>query len=541
MASPPASIAERLQGLLARAMAAREAGDWTASAMACEQVLAMERDNELAWVLLCNALLKMGSVDADRALADALAALPQDSSARPILTVDRARVLAERGRWDEALAHVRLAQNYPLSARQHDIIGSTLTILGQFEEALSHLEKAVAADPKSPLHHYNHATALRYLGRLDEAEAGYNRTMAIDPLMSLNYASLAALRTWTPQNNHIAALEAALSKTPPDSLEAGRLHHSLFKELHDLARHDDAWSHLARGAAITAKVYSFDAQEREQRVESLITHYPKARFDAAAPSQSGPRPIFVFGLPRSGTTLTERVLAAHSQVRALGETPCFLAAHESGAGLHRATAIDASQVAPMAAADFQGVAALYLKMLGPWIGDAPNFTDKLPQNYELVGSMRLAFPNAGLVHVRRAPMDSLFGAHKLLFGEGGYHWSYRFEDLAANYRAYRRLMAHWRDVLGAALFEITLERLIEDPDTEIRRLLSACGLPFEEACLSPHEAKGGVSTASSTQIRKPINNQGVGAWRRYATQLEPLRAMLEADGFVDRNGDPIWD
>jgi hypothetical protein len=249
----------------------------------------------------------------------------------------------------------------------------------------------------------------------------------------------------------------------------------------------------------------------------------------------------VFGLPRSGTTITERVLASHSQVRALGETPALLVAMKKAAGLARADLFEAQHVAATAAADFAEVARIYQACLAFKAEGAAMITDKLPQNYEHVGAMRLAFPNASLVHVRRAPMDSLFGAHKLLFGEGGYHWSYRLEDLACAYRCYRKIMAHWRASLGEAIFTITLEQLIAEPEAQIRALLAHCGLPFEEACLSPHEAKGGVSTASASQVRKPLNADGVGAWRRYARQLEPLRAMLEDDGFVDADGEPIWD
>ncbi len=165
--------------------------------------------------------------------------------------------------------------------------------------------------------------------------------------------------------------------------------------------------------------------------------------------------------------------------------------------------------------------------------------DKLPDNYEYAGAIRLAFPEAPMVHVRRAPMDSLFGAYRLPFAQGAYPWSYRLEDLAAHYRQYRRLTDHWRQVLGRGFVEVSLERLIQDPLVETGFLLAACGLAFEEACLAPELATGPVATESAAQVRAPINSQGVGAWRRYAAQLEPLRAELQRDGFVDANGDPV--
>lgn len=540
MADPWPFAAPTLETLIAQALAAREAGQLETCANCAEQVLARQRDHELAWVLLCNALVKLGSLDADRALGDALAALPENAPARPILMVDRTRIMAERGQWGAAVALVeQIKSGPPLSARQHDILASVLAIVGHYEEGLIHAERA-CAEGDHPLFHYNRGTLLRYLGRAADAEAAFEEALKRDGRMSLAYTSLASMRKWTREHNHIARIETALSATPAESHDAARLHHALFKEHDDLGEPEAAWPHLAKGTKIIASIFTFDAAEREQRVDALIHHYPTSRLASPAPvSVPGPRPIFVFGLPRSGTTLTERVLAAHSQVLALGETPAMLVALKNAAGLARSDQFEASHVPAMAQADFANVARTYHACLAYRTAGAGVITDKLPQNYEHAGAMRLAFPSASLVHVRRAPMDSLFGAHKLLFGEGGYHWSYRFEDLAANYRCYRRLMAHWRAALGEAFFEIRLEDLIDAPEREIRRLLAHCGLPFEAACLAPHEAKGGVSTASASQIRRPINREGVGAWRRYREQLEPLRALLEADGFVDGDGEPI--
>jgi len=531
----------QLAALIERALAERQAGRLDHSARLAEQALAIDRQDDVAWVLLCNALLRLGSLDADRAHEDALAALPADCPAIVTLTVDLSKILAERGRWSEAVARVRQAEAIGgLSPRQHDILGSVLSIVGLYEEALPHAEKAIAQN--AALHWYNYATTLRYLGHGAQAEAGFERALALDPAMTLAFAGLAAARRATPEQNPISAVQALLAKLDPSSLDAARLHHVLFKAFDDLKQPDQAWAHLEQGGQKMSAIYRFDAQERAERVEQLIAHYPRARFQSpAGPHPAGPRPIFVFGLPRSGTTITERVLASHSQVRALGETPALLVAMKKAAGLARADLFEAQHVAATAAADFAEVARIYQACLAFKAEGAAMITDKLPQNYEHVGAMRLAFPNASLVHVRRAPMDSLFGAHKLLFGEGGYHWSYRLEDLACAYRCYRKIMAHWRASLGEAIFTITLEQLIAEPEAQIRALLAHCGLPFEEACLSPHEAKGGVSTASASQVRKPLNADGVGAWRRYARQLEPLRAMLEDDGFVDADGEPIWD
>jgi hypothetical protein len=157
--------------------------------------------------------------------------------------------------------------------------------------------------------------------------------------------------------------------------------------------------------------------------------------------------------------------------------------------------------------------------------------DKLPHNHEYCGLIKRAFPDSIIIHVKRDPMDSLFGAYRLLFAHA-HRWSYDLEDLATHYDQYRQLMAHWKTYLGADLIEVSLEALIGDPETEIRTLIKACGLRFEAACLRPHEAKGAVATASSAQVRQPINADGVGAWLRYKTRLEPLYQRLKVLGYV---------
>jgi len=146
--------------------------------------------------------------------------------------------------------------------------------------------------------------------------------------------------------------------------------------------------------------------------------------------------------------------------------------------------------------------------------------------------LRLAFPDALIIGLDRNPMDALFGAYKRVFATGAHGWSYTLPDLADHYHHFRETMAHWKRVLGDGFIQVSLEALIDNPDSEIRRLIDACGLPFEAACLSPHESKGAVTTASALQVRKPINREGVGAWKRYAAQLEPLRQRLAAMGYL---------
>ena len=515
-------------------------GDFPGAADFAQMVLSADSRRAEAWVVLCAALMRMGSLDDDRALADALKALPSTDPAHTLLAVERCRVLANRGRYNEAVDLAgRTLQRAALAPRQHDVLANTFTACGLYERALHHADIAVAAMPRDPATTYNHALALRHLGRIDEAVDAFESLLRMFPDHALGYFSLSACRRWDEGSNHIEAIQAALRATRIEDVDRARLHYALFKEAHDVGDRPLAWSALKAGADLVQRTSPFPHEERAAYTRSIIRRF-SGGLDAKPVDTDGPIPIFIVGLPRSGTTLVERIFSAHPDVTDMGETHGLALAIRDALGLARYGELDPASVEKMQDANWPEVARLYLESLAYRAPKTRFFTEKLPHNYHLVGAIRRAFPEARIVHLRRAPMDSLFGAYKVLFGEGSYIWSYRFEDLSAAYGMYRQLTDHWRQVLGGNLVEITLEKLIADSDAEIRRLLDAIGLPFHEACLSPHTAAGGVSTASTTQVRQPINSQGVGAWRAYREQMEPLRQMLEDAGFVDAAGDPIW-
>ena len=493
-----------------------------------------------AWIVLCSALIRMGSADDDRALADALASIPVTHPAHSMLAAERSRVLSRRGRYNEAVELARLLEAHVrLTPRQHDTLSNTYTMAGLFEDGLRHAEKAVAGLPGDAAALYSQALALRYLGRIEEAEGTFEHILTVTPQHSLARFSLADCKRWTPEHNHVSATEAALSAPGLTSADRARLNYALFKEANDIGDTRRAWKALTEGAQAIAAEAPYDSLERTAFTQWLADNFSGNL--AALPAEGPePIPIFIIGLPRSGTTLVERIFSAHPDVTDMGETHGFSLAMRDAAGLPRFGELDLGSLQRLGKVDWRDVGRRYLTSLDYRAPRTRFFTEKLPHNYHFAGPIRLAFPQARFVHLRRAPMDSLFGAYKILFGEGAYLWSYKFEDLAHAYSLYRQITDHWRREMRQGFVEVTLETLIADSEPEIRRLLQETGLDFNPACLSPHTATGGVSTASSAQVRQPINGQGIGAWRKYAEGFEPLRQMLEDRGFVDAQGNPVW-
>ena len=251
----------------------------------------------------------------------------------------------------------------------------------------------------------------------------------------------------------------------------------------------------------------------------------------ARPLPASPTPIFVVGLPRSGTTLVERVLSSHSQVRSVGETQYLPMALRAASGIDSDRKPTADMIRAAARADAGDIGADYLDRLAFRLGADRYFVDKLPFNLLYLGFVAKAFPDARLVLVRRHPMDACFAMYKQVF-TGAYKFSYTQETLGRFYLAYRRLVAHWQATLGERIVCVDYELLVNRPSTEVPRLLAALGLACESACLEFDANLTATATASAVQVRERMHTRSVGRWRRYEKQLEPLRARFEKAGIL---------
>jgi hypothetical protein len=273
----------------------------------------------------------------------------------------------------------------------------------------------------------------------------------------------------------------------------------------------------------------YDVNTDVATVEWIIEAFPAApsRLDADASAAS---PIFIVGLPRSGTTLVERIVGSHSQVTAGGELHHFALSlmdavrRRSGAALHRR-----DLVARSAELDFAALGREYLARVKSTLGDDRRFTDKMPLNYLYCGLIIRSLPNAKIVHVSRHPMAACFAMFKMLF-EDGYPFSYDLGEIARYYVAYRKLMQHWNATLPGAIYQLSYEALVADQLGESRKLLEFCALEWEDECAAFHRNPSPTTTASAAQVRRPIYDSSVSQWRHYERELAPLRALLDAAG-----------
>jgi hypothetical protein len=415
-------------------------------------------------------------------------------------------------------------------AMLHDDFGGVLHQLGDQRAALDQYGRAVALDPRNAHYRYNQAAVLRYLGDAAGAEAALDAAIALRPQDYESYNARAHLRRQTRERNHIAQIEAAL---PTATSPAGRaqLCYALAKELEDLGEFDASFVRLRQGADARRRHMRYDVETDLGIMRRIREVFGSEALSAPGGGDLGGEAIFVIGLPRTGTTLVERILASHSDVCAAGELSSFsvelVRMVQDLPGATPASRLDFVNRA--ATIDFRELGESYLRSTLPYRDARPRFVDKLPFNYLYAGLIRRAMPRAKIVSLERHPMDSCYSMYKQLFRDA-YPFSYDLDDLGRYYVAYRELMDHWRRVMPGVIHTVRYEDLVADLEGEARRLLDYCGLAWQDGCLRFHENPEASTTASALQVRQPIYSHSVGRWRNYAKQLEPLRARLASAG-----------
>jgi hypothetical protein len=308
------------------------------------------------------------------------------------------------------------------------------------------------------------------------------------------------------------------------------LGYALGKELDDLAQYEEAFKSFAAAATARRRQLAYDVAVDERRLQRLIEAYPRGPGRAASGRLDSSRFVFIVGLPRSGTTLVDRILTGLPGVRSNGETDNFEhAVIAASPAEHAKAGLGApDDLARAAAVDWDAAAAGYARLAAAGASQRV-IIEKLPLNYLHLGAIHRALPLARLVLVSRAPLDCCFAMYRTLFGDA-YPFTYQFEDLARYYAAYSRLMAHWRDAFGDSIHEVHYEELVSDPGRIGEALARACGLEWLDSAVEVERNAAVCLTQSAAQVRRPIYRSSAGSWRHYRTQLEPLIAALRDQG-----------
>jgi hypothetical protein len=465
---------------------------------------------------------------APAAAGGSIAALRQD-----IVSALRRRDLAAAAAAVRSLENLQAHRLDPPSARAHAQaeLGDFWSLLADPAAAYRCYTRAVELAPQEPRFLFNRATVECFLGQLEAAEKDYDRVIALRPEDAQAYLNRSVLRVQTSERNHVTDLERELSRGPAEWQHEVPLRYALAKEYEDLGEYRLAWRHLASGALLRRRNLQYDPRIDLATVEWIQEAFPAV--SRASSGDPGTEPIFVLGMPRTGSTLVDRLLGTHSKIFCAGELPDFGAAVV--AAVQRRLGRPAARrelIARSAQLDFAALGSDYLRRTRPRTGNTPYFTDKLPLNYLYIGLIARALPNARIVHVTRGPMATCYGMYRVLF-DRGYPYSYDLHELADYFLAYRRLMAHWHTSLPGRIIEISYEKLVTDFEVQGRALFERLDLPWEPRCIEFHENADPVTTASAAQVRRPLYTDAVAAWRHHEAELSPLAQRLREGGIVD--------
>ena len=484
-------------------------GDIAATEHICAQLLARDANDWAAWSLLTETALQRGRQDAAIVCAERASALAGDN---PIPHILKAKCLFLTGKAREALQAAELAEASVGAAPEAlDALGAMFGLLGLHERAKSLLLRAVAGRAAVPQYLFNLAATERMTGALVDAEAHCDAALALQPAYGLAHYLRSDLRIQSEDRNHVAEMETALASGGLSPQSEVMVRFTLGKECEDLDRHERAFHHVEAGCALQRRLLGRQRIDGVAEIERIIGSHTRDWIAAAPSGHASAAPVFVAGLPRTGTTLVERIIASHPAMTSVGETGAF------AAELRRATsARDPARLGR----DYMEAATL--SRLPP----NRRFVDKTLDNYLYCGLIHVALPAARIILVQRSPMDACWAMYKAHF-QGKFLFSYDQIELAEYYLAYRRLSQHWKATLPPhALLEINYEDVVRDQEATSRRMISFAGLPWDQEVLRFHESPAPSATASAVQVRRPIYASSLGKWRPHADALAPLRARL---------------
>ncbi|MEX2497059.1 MAG: sulfotransferase [Woeseia sp.] len=519
---------QEIERLSLSARQAARAGDWATVNQCAKKILKRDGDSAEGHFLRGQAAKATAMVDA------------AEKAFQRALRIDN-------GRYDAA---VELADLYVRLQRNREAVPLLRSFTGQLGSSPLYLEMAATAWSRMDLHEealplYRRACELQpeierfrsglaacnvYLGAVDEARRIYQDLLRRHPKHQRFHYELAQLET-APDTHHVEQMKAVLEESALPAHRNIFLYYAIGKELEDLGLWDEAFEYYDRGGKAVKAHSQYAVDTDVELVDTVMETCSESWLGQAATGRMPyPKPLFVVGLPRTGTTLTERILSSHSAVGSVGETFFLPQALRAISGVRSNERLTAEMIRAAATKAPRDLSSRYMTSVAYKLGDESMFVEKLPENFMLIGFIVRSFPDHAVVHVKRHPMDACFAMYKQSY----FRYAYSLEDVGRYYVAYDRLMSYWRSVLGNRLIELSYEDLVTAPEDRITHLLGRLGLPFEEACLHFERSRASTRTASAVQVREKIHTRSVNRWRHFARQLAPLRAYLESQGIEVR-------
>jgi predicted Zn-dependent protease len=490
------------------------------------QYLLKHGDHVEGMRLLAQIGVKMDVLDdAEFLLENLLRLAPNHHVAR----YEYAVVLLKRHKHVRAREEIqKLLKMDPDNLAYRTVLGTVCTGFGRHEQALPLYEEVLRQTPRDPDLHLSIAHSLKTLGRTPAAIEAYRAAAACRPSFGETYWSLANLKTYRFTDAEINQMRSEEANEKIALVDRYHFCFAIGKALEDRAEYEESFRYYERGNALkkTECLYRPEPLERTAQLQkSMCTReFFAAREGFGCDSAA---PIFIVGLPRSGSTLIEQILASHSKVEGtmeLADIPRLvqdLQGRETLGSAPRYPAI----LETLGAADFKRMGEQYLGDTLVYRAGKPFFIDKMPNNFRHLALIHLILPNAKIIDARREPLACCFSNFKQLFASGQ-QFTYSVEDITRYYRMYAELMTHWETALPGKILRVDHESVVEDLETNVRRILEFCGLEFEPACVEFHKTKRSVHTASSEQVRQPIFKEGLDQWRNYDPWLGPLKAAL---------------
>jgi tetratricopeptide (TPR) repeat protein len=423
----------------------------------------------------------------------------------------------------------------PTDAQTLDTIGAVYSRTRDHDKAVEVFREAVVRDPKNSNFQFNLGASLRFIGDFDGAEVAFEAAAHSTPKYYKAHSALSHLKRQTPENNHTDRLETLIRNADGDLQSETGLRSALAKEYDDLGEYDRAFAHMAKAYAKLRPKLDYSTSYDDALFEKIISVVNEEFLSRATPGHATREPIFIVGMPRTGTTLVERILSSHSEVFSAGELQNF------GIALKRATRtksnriLDPETIAASTDVDFAKLGETYLDSTRPVTGHTAHFIDKTPLNFLHIGFIHLALPAAKIICLRRNPMDSCLSNYRQLFALDDspyYNYSYDLLETGHYYILFDRLMQHWRRLLPGKILELQYETVVAEQEAQSRAIVDFCGLEWEDACLAFERNPSPVATASATQVREPIYTHAVERWRHYEKHLAELKQLLEAEGIV---------